>query len=347
MTKKSKLVIILIVVVAAAAAGVFGFTAYNKINNDINGKNQPDIQKTLVISGNDYQYEVSQWLGRTGIVESASVWSAWMDKHYPDFVYINGEYNMRADMSYEEIVDKLNNPDISHKIVKVCIPEGTNVMEISEILEENGICSADDFLNECREAEKYTNSYDFLSSVPDTDIIGFELEGFLFPATYDIGLNTEAEKVVCQMLDAFEEHITDDMTAFCNEHNMTLFELITLASVVQEEAFGVDSAKNIASVFMNRLERGIKLQSDVTYFYARDLRDSYGFSQEVYDSYYTYRCDGLPAGPITNSGADIIEATVNYPETEYLYFFSDLQKEFHFAKTGDEFLALQKQYPWQ
>ena len=348
MNKKMKAIIALIVVLVIAV-GVFGYASYNKINDDINGKNQPDIEKTLVIEGNDYQYEVSQWLAMNGIVEYASVWSSWMDKHYPDYVFINGEYNMRADMSYEEIVKKLDNPDISHKIVKVCIPEGTNVMEISKILEQNGICKADDFLDECRDTKKYVEEYgyDFLSSVPETDIIGFKLEGFLFPATYDIGLNTDAEEVVCMMLDAFEVRITDDMTAFCDKHNMTLFELITLASIVQEEAFGVNSAKNIASVFMNRLERGIKLQSDVTYFYARDLRDKYGFSQEVYDAYYTYRCDGLPAGPLTNSGADIIDATVNYPKTDYLFFFSDLQKEFHFAKTGDEFLKLQEKYPWK
>ena len=180
MTKKSKLAIILLVAIAVVTAGVFGYVAYNKINNDINGKNQPDIQKTLVISGNDYQYEVSQWLENTGIVESASVWSAWMDKHYPKFEYTNGEYYMSADMSYEDIVNKLNNPDISHKIVKVCVPEGTNAMQISKLMEENGICSADDFLSACKKASDY--DYDFLSSVPDSDLIGYQLEGFLLQA---------------------------------------------------------------------------------------------------------------------------------------------------------------------
>ena len=183
--------------------------------------------------------------------------------------------------------------------------------------------------------------------MPDSDLIGYQLEGFLFPATYDIGLNTPAKEVVEQMLDAFGEHITDDMTRFCDENNMTLYQLLTLASVVQEEAFGVSSAKNIASVFINRLNKGVKLQSDVTYFYAKDLRDDYGFSQEVYDEYYTYRCNGLPSGPISNSGDDIMDATVNAPKTDYMYFFSDLEKEFHFAKTAEEFVQLQKEYPWQ
>ena len=347
MNKKSKnavwLFIILIVVIAAA---VFSFI-YVKISNDIYGKNQAVTEYHLEITKNDFEYEVGEKLYQNGIVISSTVWTNWMDKHYPDFEYINGEYNMRADMTYEEIVDKLNNPDVSHKTVKVVIPEGTNVMQIADIMQENGICDANDFLESCKKADIYSAEYSFLDSVPDSDLIAFQLEGFLFPATYDIGMNSQPQAVVRQMLDAFSEHYTDDMKKFCAEHNMTLYQLLTLASVVQEEAFGNSSAKNIASVFMNRLENGIKLQSDVTYFYARDLRDSYGFSQEVYDAYYTYRCDGLPAGPITNSGDEIISSTVNYPNTDYFYFFSDLQQEFHFAKTSEEFLQLQKQYPWQ
>ena len=268
-----------------------------------------------------------------------------MSNHYPDFEYTNGEYNMTASMSYEEIAEKLQNPDISHKAVKVCIPEGTNAMQIAEILEENGICKAADFLEVCKSTDGF--DYDFLKTVPDSDLIAYKLEGFLFPATYDFAMNSEPRDIAEQMLDAFDYRITDDMEKFCQDNDMTMYDLITLASVVQEEALGQSSAKNIASVFMNRLKKGSKLQSDVTYFYARDLRDDYGFSQKVYDAYYTYRCPGLPAGPISNSGSDIIDAVVNCPKTDYLYFFSDLQQEFHFAKDYDEFVALQKKYPWK
>lgn len=345
MNKKAKTSLIAFVVLVIVIASCIGFYAYTKISDDINGKNQSDSKYTLEITKNDFQYEVSEKLAQNGMVISAAAWSNWMDKHYPKFEYTNGEYYMTADMSYEEIVNKLNNPDISHKTVKVCVPEGTNAMQIAALMQDNGICSADDFLSACKKAGDY--DYAFLASVPDSDLIGYQLEGFLFPATYDVGLNTPAKQVVSMMLDAFGEHLTADMTRFCEENNMTLYQLLTLASVVQEEAFGVSSAKNIASVFINRLNKGVKLQSDVTYFYARDLRDDYGFSQQVYDAYYTYRCDALPVGPISNSGDDIIDATVNAPTTDYMYFFSDLQKEFHFAKTAEEFVQLQKQFPWQ
>lgn len=343
--KRSKLPVILLVILIVIALAVAGVYVYGIVNNDIEGKNQEYKPYTLIIEKSDFEYEIGQKLAANGIIVSDTVWTNWMSSHYPDFEYINGEYIMYSNMSYEDIAQKLQNPDISHKSVKVCIPEGTNAMQIADILEKNNICKANDFLDVCKSTDGF--DFDFLKTVPDTDIIGYKLEGFLFPATYDFAMNSDARDIAEQMLEAFDYRITDDMTAFCENNNMTMFELITLASVVQEEALGQKSAKNIASVFMNRLKKGAKLQSDVTYFYARDLRDSYGFSQEVYDAYYTYRCQGLPAGPITNSGMEIIDAVVNYPQTDYLYFFSDLQQEFHFAKDYDEFVRLQKQYPWK
>ena len=204
---------------------------------------------------------------------------------------------------------------------------------------------AAEFLEVCKSTDGF--DYDFLSSVPDSDLIAYRLEGFLFPATYDFAKNSDPHKVADKMLDTFRQHMTDAMQQFCDENEMTLYEFLTLASIVQEEALTNESAANITSVFMNRLHSNTKLQSDVTYFYARDLRDKYGFSDNVFDAYYTYTCPALPAGPITNSGDAIIDAVIHYPETDYYFFFSDLNKEFHFAKDYNEFMKLQEQYPWK
>lgn len=347
MAKKNKnsAVIIVLALILVAIVGFFGYKIYSKMNDDIKGKNQPDTAYTLVIEKSDFATEISAKLAEGGIINNAVVWQNWMSSKYPDFVFVNGEYNLTADMSYEEIAKKLQTPDISHKTVKVAIPEGYNVMQIAETLEDNNICKADAFLEECKSADGY--DYEWLKDIPDNKLIAYKLEGFLFPATYDLPQNSEPKNVIIAMLDLFDDNYSGAMKDFCKENGMSLFELITLASVVQEEAFDNSSAENIASVFLNRLKSNTKLQSDVTYFYARDLRDKQGFSQEVYDAYYTYRCEGLPAGPITNSGASIINAVVNAPETDYIYFFSDLKKEFHFAKTYDEFVELQKKYPWK
>lgn len=343
--KKSKIVPLIVAIVVVAALIVGGIFVYNRVVSDIKGSNEAGKEYTLVIAGNDYQYQVADKLNNNGIIISDIVWNWWMDKHYPDFVFYNGEYVMHSNMSYEQIVDKLNNPDISHKTVSVCIPEGYNVFQIAQVMEDNGICSSNDFLEACKTTEGYP--FEWLNDFPtDDELVGFILEGFLFPATYDLGENTDAKDVVETMLDAFDVRITEDMMNFCAENNMSLYSFIALCSVVQDEALNKESQGNIASVLINRLNKGSKLQCDVTYFYAKKLRD-YGFSQEVYDAYYTYRCEGLPQGPISCPGMEIINSTINHPDTDYLYFFSDLQNDFHFASTYDEFEKLKKQYPWK
>lgn len=344
MNKKSVKIIIVCIAVAAlvAVCAVFGV----KIKNDINGNEKGTPKEyTLVIESKDFQYEISKMLANNGIVVDDSIWSAWMDKHYPDFTYINGEYYMKSNMSYEEIAQKLQNPDISHKVISVAIPEGYNVFEIAKTLEDNQICSAKDFYAAVSTTDGY--DYDWLADFPsDRSHIGFILEGFLFPATYDLAMNSDAKTVVDKMLAAFDDRLSDKITAYCKANNMSLYEFITLCSVVQEEALSDESAANIASVLINRLNNGTKLQCDVTYFYAKKLLD-YGFSKETYDSYYTYRCPALPSGPITNSGMNIVNAVINHPNTNYLFFFSDLQGEFHFASTGQEFEQLKQKYPWK
>lgn len=344
MGKKTVKIIIAVLVLAA----VIGFGAYSfkRVTNDINGGDKSEgSEYTLVIESKDFQYEISKMLMNNGIVVDDSLWSLWMDKHYPDFTYINGEYYLNSNMSYEEIAQKLQNPDISHKIISVCIPEGYNAFDIAKTLEENGICTQEDFFKAISTTQGY--DYSWISDFPsDSKNVGFILEGFLFPATYDFGMNTPAEEVVDEMLSAFNNRLSQKVLDYCEANDMTLYEFITLASIVQEEALTPSSAENIASVLVNRLNKGSKLQCDVTYFYAKKLLD-YGFSKEVYDSYYTYRCPALPSGPIANCGTDILDAVVNHPQTDYLFFFSDLEGEFHFASTGAEFEAQKQKYPWK
>lgn len=338
-----KLIIALVIVIALIGAGVYVYTG---ISRDINGTEKGEAKEyTLVIESQDFQYEISKMLSNNDIVVDDSVWSMWMDSHYPDFTYINGEYYLNSHMSYEEIAQKLQNPDISHKVVSVAIPEGYNVFDIAETLEENGICSAQDFYAAVSTTEGY--DYEWLAGFPpNRENIGFILEGFLFPATYDFSMNSDARVIVDSMLGAFGDRLSGDMLDYCDKNDITLYEFITLCSIVQEEALTDSSAENIASVLINRLDSGTKLQCDVTYYYAKKLLD-YGFARSTYDSYYTYRCPALPSGPITNSGMNIVNAVINHPDTDYMFFFSDLNGEFHFAKTGAEFERLKEQYPWK
>lgn len=332
------------VAIAVIAAGLAMLTVGVVYKLDEQGKlTQKETTYRLNIEAEDFAYEISGDLKDNGIIRFARSWREYMEKNYPDFVYINGEYEMTGGMSYAQIAEKLQNPDVSHKTVKVTVPEGSDVFQIAQILEENNICKADDFYAAVSDTDY---DYDWLKDFPDPDTVGFILEGFLFPATYDFGENSDARDIVDTMLSAFDDRLSDSIKQQVQNSGYSLFEVVTLASVIQEEALSEDSKANISSVLHNRLEQGIKLQCDVTYYYGAKLLD-YGFSRDLYDTYYTYRCEGLPAGPITNPGLDMIEAALNPADTDYLYFFSDLNGEFHFAATGAEFEAQKEQYPWK
>lgn len=339
MAKKNKgltVIIALVAVIAICAAGFFG---YNYIGKEINGKRNIGSGNDVYVYINDgsEQYDVGVLLYNCFIIGNETIWTSWMDKHYPDMEFTGGEYMLNSHMSYEEIAAKLGAaPDVSHKSVSVCIPEGYNVFKIAEELQNNGVCGADEFLEECKSAEPYLNKYDFLSGIPSKNV-AYQLEGFLFPATYDFVENEEPSAVVDEMLRAFEVRIADEWTDYCTKNNMSLYELITLASVVEKETLGDGVAENIASVFINRLNKSSKLQSDVTIDYGNALRAA-GFNDDVVTSYNTYKCDALPSGPICNPGVDNINAVVNHNDTGYFYFFSyNNGADFYFTDNYDDF----------
>ncbi len=328
----AKIVIAVLIVVLAGIGAYFGYTF---VSNDINGNEEYKTEYNLYISDGDTQYDVSQRLYSNGVVANDSLWSNWMDRHYPDYEYCAGEFLLTNDMSYEEIAQKLQNPDVSHKSVSVCIPEGYNVFDIATALEENGICSGKDFLEACRSKDDY--DYSFISEIPESDTIAYELEGFLFPATYDFEENMDAGEIVDEMLAAFADRITDSWRSYCSENDITLYELVTLASVVEKETLGEGVAQNIASVFINRLNSSHKLQSDVTIDYGNALRAN-GFDDSVVTSYNTYKCSALPSGPICNPGVANIDAVVNHTDTDYFYFFSyNNGADFYFTDDYSDF----------
>lgn len=324
------LVILVLALVLAAVAAVF---VQKYITNDIDGKNGDSTPVTITIG--DDSYSVSQALYRNGIIINDSLWSNWMDKHYPDFEYVAGDYEVSANMSYNDIAIALQNPVVTRQSVSVCIPEGYDIFKISTTLEENGVCSAKDFLNACSDASKY--DYSFIADIPQGGTVAYPLEGFLFPATYDFEENMLPYEVVDTMLRAFADRITQQWRDYCTSNDMTMYELVTLASVVEKETLGEGVANRIASVFINRLNSNQQLQSDVTIDYGNKLREA-GFSDEIVFSYNTYKCPALPSGPICNPGVANIDAVVNHEDTSYFYFFSyNNGADFYFTDNYSDF----------
>ncbi len=309
--------------------------AYIPYYKDLKGIDQQDLSYTLTIEKSDFENEVAKRLAENDIIVSSVRFLNYIHKNYPDFVWYNGIYEVNAKMSYKELCKALMEPDASLNYVKVVIPEGKTVREIAEIFDKSGLCKDYEFLTA---ADSYDYDFAFLEELKmrDQSLVGYKLEGFLFPATYEFRADTvTAREIVSRMLQAFDDYVSDDMIKAANEMDLSLNEFITLASVVQAEAFSSESMTGVAGVFWNRLNSSDMrlLQSDPTTEYAGELSVLSHYSSAMEKAYDTYKCIGLPVGPTNCPGVDSMKAVLDPEESNYYYFVTDKNQKFYFNET--------------
>lgn len=225
-------------------------------------------------------------------------------------------------------------------VVRVTFPEGSTVSQIAVLLEENGVCSAADFM---AEADNPLNLEGFAFSIPNPQERAFLLEGYLFPDTYEFYRNESASSAIKRFLKNSQAKLSDDVVRRSEELGYTVDEILTLASIVQEEAGDPAEMGKVSSVIHNRLssKRYPKLQCDVATFYLRDYVKPYKTEQEyeaLKELYNTYNCNGLPAGPITNSGIEAVNAALYPDDTDYYFFVTDSDGAYYYAETWAEHL---------
>lgn len=216
-------------------------------------------------------------------------------------------------------------------------------MQISELLEEKGVCSAADFQEACKTVPE---GYQTLVGELDETRV-FVLEGYIFPDTYDFYVGEGAKNALSRFLANTKSKITQDHFDRADELGMTMNEVITFASVIQSEA-GINSEMtNVSSVFHNRLAKQASgfpyIGSDVTRHYIEKKMAHYIETNELdYDALFAAYCtndgyelktQGLPNGPICNPGLSAVNAALWPSDTDYLYFFTDPDYGFHYNKT--------------
>ena len=225
-------------------------------------------------------------------------------------------------------------------VVTVMFPEGTSVSQMAQLLEQNGVCSASDFL---AQANNPLNLEGFSFSIPNPEERAFLLEGYLFPDTYEFYKNESASSVIKRFLKNTESKLNAEIRAECDKLGFTLDEILTLASIIQEEAGNPAEMGKVSSVLHNRLQskKYPRLQCDVATFYLRDYVKPYvdeARYEVLTELYNTYNCDGLPAGPITNSGIDAVKAALFPEKTDWYYFVTDSDGVYYYAETWSEHL---------
>lgn len=235
-----------------------------------------------------------------------------------------GTYTLNTGWNTLDMIEAMcPKADSNEPIDKLVVPEGFTIDQIARRCEEQGICSAEEFR---RAANSVTaTQFEYLADVPTGANVKYKLEGYLFPATYNIYANTTADDLVKQMYQAFEYQFSDVIKQRADELGMSSYEVITRASIIEREVRVPDERAVVAGVINNRLKAGMKLQMCPTVLYTvtdglynqatvkyKDL--------ETDSAYNTYKISGLPAGPICNPGMDCIYAVL-YPETHnYLYY---------------------------
>lgn len=227
--------------------------------------------------------------------------------------------------------------------VRVTFPEGFTAVQIAERLEENGVCSAKDFMA-LVVSEEYlsTLTYRFISGIENPQNRPFNLEGYIFPDTYDFYKDESAEKALSRFLNNTEKKLTDEFYARAEKLGYTMDEIISLAAIVQEEATTAEEMGKVSSVVHNRIvSPGYgKIQCDVTIHYINDYVTGSpyikGDTEKYKELYNTYKCVGLPEGAITNPGLDAIKAALYPEDTNYFFFVTDEDWNYYYAETYDE-----------
>ena len=226
----------------------------------------------------------------------------------------------------------------ARQTVKITINEGDTLTQIFKKLDENGVSDFDALMDT---AQNYDYSYyPLVADIPSNPNRCFRLEGYLFPDTYEFYVDMKPQDAIGKFLRVGKARITDSMKSQASALGYSMYEILTVASIIEKEGANANEVSKIAAVIYNRLESGMKLQMDSSIYYIeRHVKPYISGDINRYNSYYnTYKCKALPAGPICNPGLKTINAALNPADVDYLYFCHDENANYYYAETYEEHL---------
>ena len=230
-----------------------------------------------------------------------------------------GEYEIVSGMSNWEIIDLFSKGQVRHKTLT--IPEGYTIEQIAKKIEESGLGSAEEF----KKAAKDYAPYSYMETSNNNVI--FKAEGFAYPSTYYLSPGSAEKEILAIMVKEFDTQLTEDIRQKAKDKNMSIRDLVNLASLVEKEAVFPEERPVIAGVFLKRLQIQMPLQSDTTIQYILGVqKKEISIADTKIDSpYNTYLYAELPPGPIASPSISTINAVLDPKQTNYLYFVADLE----------------------
>lgn len=340
--------IALVVLIIIAIAGYSGYNYVTSALEPMDPESNKQIEVEIPMGSGITL--ISSILEEKGIIKDARIF-----KYYTKFknesAFQAGDYSLTQSMTLDEIIESLKTGRVYREpVFTMTVPEGLTIEQVAGVIQKNTPHKAEDFMKKVTDVayvEQLMTEYpDLLTENILNENIRHALEGYLYPATYPFyEENPSIEEIVTTMLTSMNT-IVSEYTPILEEREMTVHELLTFASLLEEEATAQTDRETIASVFYNRMDIDMPLQTDPTVLYALGSHKERVLYEdlEVDNPYNTYQNVGLPPGPIAGAGKASIEAALNPSQTDYLYFLADKEGTNHFAKSYDEHLANIEKY---
>ncbi|MFJ8087494.1 endolytic transglycosylase MltG [Lysinibacillus sp. NPDC095746] len=344
-------IVAIVAIAFVLISGIVGLLGYSYVKSALKPVD-PDATKTIAVEvpiGSTLS-SISTLLEEKGVIKDARVF-----KYYAKFKnesqFQAGNYDLTQAMTLDELIESLKTGKVYRTpVFTMTIPEGLTLEQIGNIVEKKtpytqkefmDLVTSDAFVQQMK--AKYP---ELVTDAVLADKIRYDLEGYLFPATYSyFEEKPSLESIVDEMIGAMDKVVKNYNDAL-TEKKMSVHQLLTFASLLEREATAQTDRETIASVFYNRIEQGMPLQTDPTVLYALGShKDRVLYKDlEVDNAYNTYKNKGLPPGPIAGAGKTSIEAVLNPSKTDYLYFLADKKGVNHFSKTYDEHLLKVDKY---
>ncbi|WP_376708691.1 endolytic transglycosylase MltG [Peribacillus frigoritolerans] len=323
--------------------GIVGLVGFLYINSAMKPVDPDDdtIKKVKIPIGSSVN-GISTLLEEQGIIKDARVFKYYI-KFRNESGFQAGEYKLSPSMPIEDIVTSIKTGKLMKEAaMKITIPEGKQLIQIADIIAGKTGEEPKKVFKKLND-KKFVNSMQeqfpqLLTSEIENEKVLYPLEGYLFPATYDFYEEKPTlESIVIEMLKKTEETL-QAYEGQMDKNDYSVHEMLTFASLVEEEATAQVDRGKIASVFYNRIEEDMPLQTDPTVLYAKGSHKSrvYYKDLEVKSPYNTYKNKGLPPGPIANAGTTSIDAVLKPEKTDYLYFLATPEGEVLYSKTLDD-----------
>ena len=338
---KAFFISLLIFLALVSAGGYFGYQYVLASLEPVDPTSKEYV--TVQIPDGASVQEIGSTLEKAGLVKHGIVFGMYTKyKNYSDLKA--GYYNLQKSMSTDDLIKELQKGGTAEAqepvLASLTIPEGYTIDQIAQAVGQlqgnfKEPLTADAFLAKVQddnfisqEVSKYSN---LLESLPTKESgARYRLEGFLFPATYSIKESTTIESLIDEMLAAMDKTLTPHYSTIKSK-NLTVNELLTIASLVEKEGAKTEDRKMIAGVFYNRLNLGMPLQSNIAILYAQgklgqkiSLADDAGIDTSIDSPYNVYTNLGLMPGPVDSPSVDAIESSINQTKSDNLFFVADV-----------------------